>query len=209
MMADWRIGGWTDGHSASRREFLTRVAVALLSAYPSNRLSAQAPDSLPGTGPSGRLPDPSRAGRPLEPVTARDNDAAIQAIEKQIRCTCGCTLDVYTCRTTDFTCGTSPAMHRRVLALADQGKTGPQIIDEFVKEHGIAILMAPPKRGFAFAAYLVPWAAILVAAVALALVLRRWSRAAEAASRAAPSFDVPASPDELARLRRELDHLST
>jgi cytochrome c-type biogenesis protein CcmH/NrfF len=192
----------------SRREFLGLLGASTSTALYRPLPPSTAQDSLPGTGPSGRLSDPSRAGRPLEPVTARDNDAAIQAIEKQIRCTCGCTLDVYTCRTTDFTCGTSPAMHRRVLALADQGKTGPQIIDEFMKEHGIAILMAPPKRGFAFAAYLVPWAAILVAAVALALVVRRWSRAAEAASRAAPSLDVPASPDELARLRRELDHLS-
>src|SRR2546430_6188866 len=45
--------------------------------------------------------DPVRAGRPLPPVTAADNDAGIQVIEKQIHCTCGCNLDVYTCRTTD------------------------------------------------------------------------------------------------------------
>ena len=60
------------------------------------RVTPQSPDSLPGTGPSGRLWDPSRAGRPLDPVVAADNDAAIQAIEKQLHCTCGCNLDVYT-----------------------------------------------------------------------------------------------------------------
>src|SRR6185437_2401293 len=86
----------------SRRDFLTFGAGAFLGVVASwRRATLQAPDSLPGTGPSGRLWDPARAGRPLEPVTAADNDAVIQAIEKELHCTCGCNLDVYTCRTTD------------------------------------------------------------------------------------------------------------
>ncbi|HEX9282197.1 MAG TPA: cytochrome c-type biogenesis protein CcmH [Gemmatimonadales bacterium] len=142
-------------------------------------------------------------------MTAADNDAAIQAIEKQIRCTCGCNLDVYTCRTTDFTCGTSPAMHRHVVALAERGQTAQQIIEQFVKENGVAILMAPPKRGFNLAGYFVPSVLIVVAGVILALVLRRWSRAANAARVAPEPFaGVAASPDELERLRRELERLS-
>ena len=194
-----------------RREFLTLGAVSVLG-LPWNvaswhRATLQGRDSLPGTGPSGRLWDPSRAGRPVEPVTARDNDAALQAIEKQIRCTCGCNLDVYTCRTTDFTCGTSPVMHRRVLALAEAGKTAQQIIDEFVKENGVAILMAPPKRGFNLAGYFVPSLAIFIGAAILTLLLWRWSRAAAPAP-APLSPDEAASPEELERLRRELEQLS-
>src|SRR2546428_13166481 len=94
----------------------------------------QSPDSLPGTGPSGRLWDPARAGRPLEPVTAADNDAVIRAIEKQLHCTCGCNLDGYTCRTTDFTCTVSPAMHQHGAGLAEQGMTGHQITDQLGRE---------------------------------------------------------------------------
>src|SRR5207253_2945531 len=162
IKADSRIGGWMDSGRVTRRGFLA-VATGLLTAYSPIRLSAQSPDSLPGTGPSGKLWDPSRAGRPFEPVRAADNDAAIQAIEKQIHCTCGCNLDVYTCRTTDFTCTVSPAMHRRVVELAEQGRTGPQILDQFVRERGVAILMAPPKRGFNWLGYFVPSAFILIA----------------------------------------------
>ncbi len=193
----------------TRREFFGLVgALASTALYrPVSPSSAQGPDSLPGTGPAGRLWDPSRAGRPLAPVTAKDNDAAIQAIEKRIRCTCGCNLDVYTCRTTDFTCGTSPEMHRRVLALTEAGKTGQEIVDEFVRENGVSILMAPPKRGFNLAGYFVPSVVVLAAAVVLTLVLRRWSRAAALAA-PAPAPDVAASPEELERLRRELDQLS-
>ena len=202
-----RIGGWADGRSVSRRRFLGAVA-GLLSAYPPIRLSAQTPDSLPGTGPSGKLWDPSRAGRPLSPVTAGDNDAAIQAIEKQLKCTCGCNQDVYTCRTTDFNCTTSPAMHQRVLQLADRGKTAQEIIDQFVGENGVQILMAPPKRGFNLAGYFLPTALILAAAAVLVLALRRWARVAAASSAApAPPAALDATAAELERLRRELDRL--
>ncbi len=177
---------------ADRREFLMLGAGTFLSVVASWRQATpQSPDSLPGTGPAGRLWDPARAGRPLEPVNAADNDAAIQAIEKQLHCTCGCNLDVYTCRTTDFTCTVSPAMHQHVVGLVERGMTGPQIIDQFVREHGVAILMAPPKRGFNLAGYFVPSVLIVAAGLVLTLVLR------------------PAgTSEELERLRGELDRLS-
>ena len=160
-----------------RREFFGFAAAGLLSVVPSFRRFVPVQDTLPSTGPSGRLWDPARAGRPLDPVVAADNDAAIQAIEKQLHCTCGCNLDVYTCRTTDFTCGVSPEMHRQVIALAERGMTGQQIV---------------------------------VAAAALTLVLRRWARAASGVPAAAPAAPtVTAAPEELERLRRELDQLPT
>jgi len=201
MKAARRFGGWA---VCSRREFLSAAAGTLvLTANPPTRLPAQGPDSLPGSGPSGRLWDPSRAGRPLEPVVAADNDAAIQAIEKRLHCTCGCGLDVYTCRTTDFTCTTSPAMHQQVVTLAQQGKSAQEILDAFVRESGVAILMAPPKRGFNLAGYFTPSLVILVAGVLLALALRRWTRGAPAPTPAPPP-PPDASPAELERLRHEL-----
>ena len=203
MKAERRYGGMAVG---SRREFFASVAAALLTALPPYRPTAQ--DSLPGTGPSGRLWDPIRAGRPLDPVTAADNDAAIQAIEKQIHCTCGCNQDVYTCRTTDFTCTISPAMHQHVVALAKQGKNGEQILEQFVRDNGVAILMAPPKRGFNWLGYLAPSVLILAAGAVLTLVLRRWARAAPAASTSRSPSAPTGTPEELERLRHELDRLS-
>lgn len=198
----------------TRREFCAVGAVGLLAlpgrTWPTRATAGQGqgPDSLPGTGAAGRLWDPVRAGRPLPPVTAADNDAAIQAIEKQLHCTCGCNLDVYTCRTTDFTCTVSPAMHQRVLALAQQGQTGQHILSQFVREHGVTILMAPPKHGFSLAGYFVPSVLILVAGTVLTLVLRRRTRAAAPATAAAVrDAGTAATPEELARLQRELDRL--
>lgn len=189
-----------------RREFLLGGLAVVLSAHPAIRQSAQ--DSLPDAGPSGKLWDPTRAGPSIPPTTAGDNDAAIQAIEKRLKCTCGCGLDVYTCRTTDFTCPVSPGLHRKVMALSASGMSGEQIIAEFVRENGIVMLMAPPARGFNLTAYLLPGVAILGTGAALVFAILRWSRRSQPtlAVAGAPA-GAPATAAELEQLRRELEGL--
>ena len=153
--------------------------------------------------------DPDRAGRAQAPITAADNDAGVQAIEKKLRCTCGCGLDIYTCRTTDFTCTYSPALHKQVLGLLGNGKTPQDVIDAFVAQYGQAALMAPPRRGFNLLGYFVPGALLLAAAGGLLWALNNWARRARAiapAPRATPDFP-DATPAELERLQRELDKL--
>ncbi len=193
----------------TRRGFLSLGAAGVFGVAATWR-GPPAQDSLVGAGPSGRLWDPNRAGRPQSPTTERDSDPAIQTLEKRLRCTCGCGLDVYTCRTTDFTCTTSPAMHRDVLALLDEGKTAEEVVQAFVERYGQSILMAPPKRGFNLAGYFVPGAALLAAGAVLFLTLRRWTRSAAVAAAAAPppSAASNASHEELARLQRDLDEFS-
>ena len=199
----------TDGlTNPSRREFFGAVGMLLLSV-------SQAPALRSGQGvqqsdSAGRVYDPSRAGRPREATTAADTDAAIQAIEKRLRCSCGCGLDIYTCRTTDFTCTYSPALHKEVVRLAEQGKTDQQIIDEFIAQYGEAVLMAPPRRGFNLAGYFVPSIAIIIAAIFLVRLMRRWAREGQAVVAPIPNPESPipnASPAELQRLRDELDRI--
>jgi cytochrome c-type biogenesis protein CcmH len=178
----------------SRRGFLTLAAGAIGAA-------------IQDTTRAGRVYDASRAGRPMAPITAADNDAGIQAIEKQLRCSCGCGLDIYTCRTTDFNCTYSPGLHQDVLALAAEGKSAEQIIDAFVGKYGQEVLMAPPKRGFNLAGYFIPSLAILVAGAFLVRTLRRWTREAETQPAVVSSSAGEVPPAELERLRRELERL--
>lgn len=198
----------------SRRGFLTAAAAGLVGVVIADprRLLGQAPTSqqpasepLPGAGPAGSLAYPDRAGRPLDAVTARDNDAAIQAIEKRLSCTCGCGLDIYTCRTTDFSCTFSPGYHRQILSLAAAGMSADDIINEFVQEHGESILMSPPKRGFALFGYFGPWVAMAAAAGGLVLLIRAWGRRVGSVSQEAVPVTVEATPAELERLRSELE----
>ena len=163
-------------------------------------------DSLAGRGASGTLRDPSVVGRPRQPTDVKENDAELQAIEQRLACTCGCTLDIFTCRTTDFTCTYSPALHREVVALRDEGKTAREIIDTFVAKYGEKALMAPKPQGFNLWGYLLPGAAITAAGVALVAVLRRREAVAATStgSDSPPVPDVPATPEEMDRLRRAL-----
>ena len=167
----------------------------------SRQLKARPGDSL------GRLEVPEAAGRGVAAVTARDNSAIVRALEEKIRCTCGCNLSVYTCRTTDFTCTTSPAMHQVVLARLDSGMTEAKILDAFQRQYGEMIFMSPPKRGFNLVMYFMP---ILGLGVGLGLVVgvvKRWAKvAARDRSEPVAAPEGAATPEELEKLKHELEH---
>jgi cytochrome c-type biogenesis protein CcmH len=163
-------------------------------------------DSLAGRGARGTLRDPTVTGRPQTPTDPRESDAEIQAIETRLACNCGCTLDVFTCRTTDFSCTYSPKLHREVLALRSRGKNAQEILDAFVQEYGEKALMAPKPRGFNLAGYFLPGTIIAIAGAGLLFFIGR--RKAVLASRSGPDAAAPpvpsGSPEELERLRRAL-----
>lgn len=125
------------------------------------------------------------------------------ALEHRIRCQCGCTLDVFTCRTTDFSCRVSPAMHSDIMALAAGGYDAQEIVDAFVRAYGERVLMAPTKEGFNLFGWVAPFLALATGAVVVLALLRSWrSRAAAPATGPGPTKPraVDATDDELARL---------
>jgi cytochrome c-type biogenesis protein CcmH len=197
-----------------RREFLRLVAasaaVPLLAARGIAQQQDPAAPRLGGTGASGTLGDPSVVGRSRAPTTAKDNLTEIREVEQRLACTCGCTLDIYTCRTTDFTCTYSPELHREVVALYDQGKRGQEIVDAFVAKYGEKALMAPVARGFNLAGYLVPGAAIATAGALLGWIIARKRHVAAvvpsggAAGTGDTATSPAGSPEEMARLERAL-----
>lgn len=150
------------------------------------------------------LQDPEAAGVSRDRVNDYTNDPFIIGIERRLRCTCGCNLDIYTCRTTDFTCTYSPALHREVVALAEQHKSADEIVAAFVAKYGEAALMAPPKEGFNWTAYLLPGLAITLVGIVIIWVLARRARLAAAAP---PPADTDLSDTDEARLRAELERL--
>lgn len=127
-------------------------------------------------------------------MTAEERDA----LENRIGCQCSCTLSVYICRTTDFTCPVSPAMHRDVIALVEGGYRAQEIIDAFSGVYGEKVLLAPPRRGFNVVGYVLPFAVMLGGLVLVATVVRRMR--ARGAALAAPPAPSDATPEELARI---------
>ncbi len=211
--AHYEIGGYV----LSRRRFLgalgagwataTVTAAATAIAQQETQPDAQTQQSAAsnvamdqGAAKTVRRP-PKPGATPVVDVAARD------ALEHQIKCQCGCTLDVYTCRTTDFSCQVSPAMHRDVLSLVEGGYTADEIIAAFTDTYGQQVLMAPKREGFNLAGYAMPFAALGTGAVVVAALIRKWGRRAavvqaahEARVASAAPVGVDASADELARL---------
>lgn len=134
----------------------------------------------------------------------------ISQFETKFACPCPCTLDVYTCRTTDFACGNSPAVHRDIQEMVKGGHSADEIMQAMVGVYGNNILMAPPKKGVNLIAWFLPFAALGTGAVLLNSMLHKWRKNSEAATVpvtndvASRLTDSGATPDELARLRAAL-----
>jgi len=84
------------------------------------------------------------------------------------------------------------------------GKTKDEIKDELVAQYGTQVLAEPPKSGFDLTAWLVPGVAILLAAVAIAIALRRWRRAARGGGGPPDGDGPPLEPAEAERLDADL-----
>ncbi|MFI5249586.1 MAG: cytochrome c-type biogenesis protein CcmH [Gemmatimonadales bacterium] len=132
------------------------------------------------------------------------SDGQRDALEHQLHCQCGCTLDVFTCRTTDFTCPVSPPMHSDIVALVLGGYSAGEILDAFRKTYGERVLMSPVREGFNWAGYVAPFVALGGATIAVAVFIRRWREVPAASGGSAvptaPGDASGATPDEMARL---------
>jgi cytochrome c-type biogenesis protein CcmH len=135
---------------------------------------------------------------PKPAATPSMTDAQRDDLEHQIHCQCGCNLDVYTCRTTDFACSVSPAMHSDVMGLVAGGHSAQEILAAFKAIYGEKVLMAPVRSGFNLLGYTVPFIALGTGAIVVAALMRRWKRTAVVAT--APVSHVDATEGELAAL---------
>jgi cytochrome c-type biogenesis protein CcmH len=123
-------------------------------------------------------------------------------LEHRLKCQCGCVLDIFTCRTTDFSCTVSPAMHGDVLALVEGGYDEPEIMAAFQSVYGERVLMAPVKSGFNLLGWTMPFIALGTGAVVVAALLRRWRSRAPAEIPATVPAAPSATSEELARLEQ-------
>jgi len=160
----------------TRRGFLLAVPALGLSAaaFPRRGSGQAAVQTF-----NGPMADAGEVYRPvkLEPKPGAPpsmTDAQRDDLEHKIHCQCGCQLDVYTCRTTDFACSVSPAMHGDVMGLVAGGYNAEEILGAFTSVYGEKALMAPIKSGFNLVGYTVPFIALGTGAVLVAALIRRW-----------------------------------
>ena len=123
----------------------------------------------------------------------------LRAIEADIRCSCGCGLDLHSCQFA-MQCDTSPSWSRRIRTALDRGEDAETIRASFVADFGPAVLMAPPATGFNWVGYLLPVAVILLAGGLVGRSLR--GSAPRPAPVGAPAEPLSEADEE--RIAREL-----
>ena len=94
-------------------------------------------------------------------------------VEEALTCLCGCGQTVKSCPHEN--CGFAIPAKTRITALLNSGKNKAQILEDFLKQYGEEVLSAPTKKGFNLLGYIMPFAALLVAAGLLYTVIRSWA----------------------------------
>jgi len=188
----------------TRRKFLAAIGVAGAAMVLPRRSSAMQQTTgtanVPMEQDAYRQVKLSPKANAAESMTTEQRDD----LEHRIKCQCGCVLDVFTCRTTDFSCAVSPAMHRDVMTLVSGGYDANEILAAFQGVYGEQVLMAPLRQGFNWVGYLMPFAAILTAGGVTAGLIRKWGKQSSGAQQPASVNQVNASPAELEALRAAL-----
>jgi cytochrome c-type biogenesis protein CcmH len=102
------------------------------------------------------------------PALASDERPTLEELERELTCpTCKQSLAMSNAPVAD-------RMRAFIRERIAAGDTKSEIKAKLVAEFGEGVLAAPPKRGFNLLAWLLPVGGLAVAAVALALLARRW-----------------------------------
>lgn len=107
------------------------------------------------------------------PVILSQAQITIGEIKKSLICLCDCNMTVEACEGA-MACEAAEKLNSEAQQLIDKGMDKPQILASFISRYGEHILAAPTKKGFNLTAWILPFAAIIIAGVVIVTILRRW-----------------------------------
>jgi cytochrome c-type biogenesis protein CcmH len=156
------------------------------------RLLVIAIAALATAGAGAAAPSPTFAQEQPSPL--------LSEIEREVMCpVCGIPLELA------HEAPQARQQRRMIQNLIDEGRSKEEIKDALVAEYGEEVLAVPGTSGFDLTAWLVPGAAIVLAAGAIIIGLRRWRRATAAAAEGpGPPDAAPLDPEDAKRVDADL-----
>lgn len=129
---------------------------------------------------------------------------SFQEIEESLTCQCGCGLTVHSCN--HLQCGSALPLRQEIREQMAKGLSKDEILAYFQGKYGEKILSAPTISGFNLAAWVMPFALLLLGTAFVVVTLRRWQRRGAQAAHPSPPASPP-GPSSAPRsaLERELD----
>jgi cytochrome c-type biogenesis protein CcmH len=107
------------------------------------------------------------------------NHPAVRRVADRLLCQCGgCTGTVHTCPH-GINCSMRSYMLRTIQNGLAEGKTEDQVVASMLQEYGPRILAEPPREGFAWLGWIMPYVALLLGVGGVAIVLWRWKAGSE------------------------------
>ena len=97
-----------------------------------------------------------------------------QEAEEALTCQCGCGLTVHSCN--HLQCGFAVPAKKTIAELVSQGRSKEEITASFVSNYGEKVLSAPTTKGFNLAAWITPFAAIVIGGIVIGVISLRWTR---------------------------------
>ena len=124
------------------------------------------------------------------------NDAAFRRLSNSLLCQCGsCNYLVASCNHLD--CASATYIRKTIQNSLAAGKSEEVIMASFAQEYGPRILPEPPRRGFSWLAWVMPFVGLFLGGGAVSYVLWRWKGRSEEVQQSEESLAVPpAAPDQ-------------
>jgi cytochrome c-type biogenesis protein CcmH len=103
---------------------------------------------------------------------AGDPATRFSELGHQLMCICGCNQILLECN--HVGCPASDGMRNELMASLTRGDSDSLVEQGFVQKFGPTVLAAPTTRGFDRAAYIMPFAALILGFGLIVLVIRAW-----------------------------------
>ncbi|MBI2305041.1 MAG: cytochrome c-type biogenesis protein CcmH [Chloroflexi bacterium] len=138
----------------------------------------------------------------IYPVRA---ETPVDDVASQVVCQCGCNSVLNNC--VHGECMVRDQMLASIRSAVNKGNSKEAIIQMLVAQYGEQVLAAPTKEGFNLTAWVIPFAAILLGAALIYLLLRAWLRWGREEEVTVPMADTDEEyrrrlDDELARFKK-------
>jgi cytochrome c-type biogenesis protein CcmH/NrfF len=124
-----------------------------------------------------------------------------QEVAEGLTCQCGCGLTVANCN--HPSCSFSVPMRQKIDAMLAGGMGRAEIIAYFRSQYGEKILSAPTTTGFNLLAWTMPFAAIVLGGLIVAVVMGRWRGSSQPAPPEPPTRIDPVLRERLEREIKE------
>jgi cytochrome c-type biogenesis protein CcmH len=127
----------------------------------------------------------------------------VRRLGDQLMCLCGCGATVTSCNM--LGCSHSKPAREKLLSMVNAGMSDQAILDAFVVQNGLEILVKPPAQGFHLLGYVVPFVGIALGLVFVWWVIKRFRKPVAAA--AGPELDDAAFAGYQAQIEKDMEKL--